>query len=140
MMRFSILTGGFLLFLAVGIVPVVHAQGVSLSERQKIEALIQYVGKMNEANFVRNGSSYDATTAATFLRLKWGANTMVKTAHDFIDKIGTMSGTSGKPYLIRFKDGSEMKSRDVLLAALNKIETPVSDQASVGGNSSFSNQ
>jgi hypothetical protein len=60
--------------------------------------------------------------------------------HDFIDKIGTMSGTSGKPYLIRFKDGSEMKSRDVLLAALNKIETPTSEQASVGGNSSFSDQ
>ena len=66
MMRFPIVTGGFLLFLAVAIAPVVHAQGVSLSETQKIEALIQYVGKMNEASFVRNGSSYDAKTAATF--------------------------------------------------------------------------
>ncbi len=48
MMRFPIVTGGFLLFLAVAIAPVVRAQGVSLSETQKIEALIQYVGKMDE--------------------------------------------------------------------------------------------
>jgi hypothetical protein len=48
----------------------------------------------------------------------------VKTARDFIDKIATLSGTSGKPYVIRFEDGSEMTSRDVLLAALNKIEKP----------------
>jgi hypothetical protein len=141
MMRLSILTLGFLLFLTIGIAPVLHAQGASPSERQKIATLIQYVGEMSEVKFVRNDSFYDAKTAATFLRRKWGANdTDVKTAHDFIDKIGTVSGTSGKPYLIRFKDGSEMKSRDVLLAALNKIEAPTSEQASVGRNPSFSSQ
>jgi len=31
-------------------------------------------------------------------------------------------GTSGKPYLIRFKDGREIKSQEFLLAELKKIE------------------
>jgi len=46
----------------------------------------------------------------------------VKTARDFIDKIATASGTSGKPNVIRFKDGSEVKSRNVLLTVLDKLE------------------
>jgi uncharacterized protein DUF5329 len=125
MTRLSILTLAFFLFLGIGFARVLPAQSASPGERQKIEALIKYVGEMNDAKFVRNGSTYDAKAAATFLRLKWGANdSEVKTARDFIDKIATLSGTSGKPYIIRFKDGSEIKSRDVLLAALNKIEKP----------------
>jgi hypothetical protein len=56
---------------------------------------------MNDAKFVRDGSLYNAKTAATFLRLKWEANNAeVRTARDFSDKIATVSGTSGKPYLI----------------------------------------
>jgi Family of unknown function (DUF5329) len=84
---------------------------------------------MSDAKFMRNGSSYEAKTAATFLRLKWRANdSAVKTAHDFIDKIATLSGTSGNPYVIRFKDGREVKSRDFLLAALNKLEKPMTEE------------
>ena len=124
MTKSSILSLAFLLFLAFGTAQVLHAQSAAPNERQKIEALIKFVSEMNGAKFVRNGSTYDAK-AATFLRLKWGANdSEVKTARDFIDKIATLSGTSGKPYVIRFEDGSEMTSRDVLLAALNKIEKP----------------
>ena len=125
MTKSSILSLAFLLFLAFGTAQVLHTQSAAPTERQKIEALIKYVGEMNGAKFVRNGSTYDAKAAATFVRLKWGANdSEVKTARDFIDKVANFSATSGKPYIIRFKDGSEMTSRDVLLAALNKIEKP----------------
>jgi hypothetical protein len=125
MTKSSILSLAFLLFLAFGTAQVLHAQSAAPNERQKIEALIKFVSEMNGTKFVRNGSTYDAKAAATFLRLKWGANdSEVKTARDFIDKIATLSGTSGKPYVIRFEDGSEMTSRDVLLAALNKIQKP----------------
>jgi hypothetical protein len=59
-----------------------------------------------------------------FLRGKWEANDAdVKTARDFIDKVASASGTSGKPYLIRFKDGRQTKSRDFLLAELRKLES-----------------
>ena len=32
------------------------------------------------------------------------------------------SGTSGKPYLIRFKDGREISSQEFFIAELNKID------------------
>ena len=60
----------FSLFIAIGIAQVLHAQSASSSERYKIEVLIKYVSEMNGAKFVRNGSTYDAKPAATFLRLK----------------------------------------------------------------------
>jgi hypothetical protein len=101
----------------------VQAQTLPNSEKQKIEALIKQVANLKDAKFVRNGSTYNADSAATFLRRKWGANeSEVKTARDFIDKVASFSGTSGKPYLIRFKDGGEIKSRDFLLAQLKKLE------------------
>ena len=79
---------------------------------------------MKDAQFVRNGSAYNAGSAAVFLRRKWEANeSEVKTARNFIDKVASFSGTSGKPYLIRFKDGGEIKSRDFLLAQLRKLDT-----------------
>jgi hypothetical protein len=132
MMKLPILRLAFPVLFAIGIAPILNAQVVSPSERQKIEALIKYIGEMSETKFVRNGSTYDAKTAAVFLRRKWGANdSQVKTARDFIDKVATVSDTSGKPYVIRFKDGSEVKSRDFLLAALNKIEKSMTEQTGV---------
>jgi Family of unknown function (DUF5329) len=101
-----------------------QAQTLPNSEKQKIEALIKQVANLKDAKFVRNGSAYNADSAATFLRRKWEANeSEVKTARDFIDKVASFSGTSGKPYLIRFKDGGEIKSRDFLLAQLKKLDT-----------------
>ena len=72
---------------------------------------------------MRNGWTYSADSAAIFLRLKWQANdSVVKTARDFIDRIGNVSGTSGKPYLIRLENGTEISSREFLLGELKKIE------------------
>lgn len=105
------------------ITAILHGGNPLISENQKIETLIKYVGEMNEAKFVRNGTVYDAKTAATFLRQKWGAGgSAVKTARDFIEKVASISSTSGKPYFIRFKNGGEIKSRELLLAKLAEIE------------------
>ena len=46
----------------------------------------------------------------------------VQTARDFVDKVASISGTSGKPYLIHFNDGRETTSREFLLAHLKKLE------------------
>jgi len=100
------------------------AQSAPPAEKQKIEALIKQVSDLKDAKFVRNGSSYEPPTAMRFLRGKWEAHdAQVTTARDFIDKVASVSGTSGKPYLIRFKDGRELKSRDFLLAELRKLES-----------------
>jgi hypothetical protein len=111
------------LFLGL-ILPVnVTGQNAPGLEKQKIEALIKQVGDLKDAKFVRNGSTYEPATAVRFLRGKWEANDAeVKTARDFIAKVASASGTSGKPYLIRFKDGREIKSQEFLLAELKKIE------------------
>ena len=104
--------------------PVAAGQTASAAERQKIEALIKQVGDLKDAKFVRNGSTYEPSTAVRFLRGKWGANdSAVKSAREFIEKVASASGTSGTPYLIRFKDGREIKSREYLLAELQKLES-----------------
>jgi Family of unknown function (DUF5329) len=111
--------------LLLGTPSFVRGQNLAAPEQQKIEALIQHVGNLKDAKFVRNGAVYEPATAARFLRGKWDANKAdVKTVGDFIDKVATKSGTSGKPYLIRFQDGKEIKSRDYLLGELKRIEPP----------------
>ena len=113
----------FVLVLFGGDLSFVRAQNLPNSEKQKIETLIKQVANLKDAKFVRNGSAYNADSAAVFLRRKWQANeSEVKTAQDFIDKVASFSATSGKPYLIRFKDGSESQSRDFLLAQLKKLD------------------
>lgn len=112
--------------LAVATVPVtlVGAQSAPEPEKQKIEALIRQVGELEDAKFIRNGSAYDVGTAVRFLRGKWKANDKhVQSARDFVDKVASVSGTSGKPYRIHFKDGRETTSREFLLAELRKLET-----------------
>ena len=119
---------GFIVFLAVlfgWLLPfVATGQTMPGSEKQKIEALITQVGALKDARFVRNGSTYEVATAVRFLRGKWQANEAeVRTARDFIEKVASASGTSGKPYVIRFKDGHEIKSAEFLFAELKKLES-----------------
>ena len=100
----------------------ITGQPAPSAERKQIEALIEHIGALKEAKFIRNGSSYEPLTAVRFLRGKWNANLdKVKSARDFIDHVASISGTTGEPYLIRFKDGKVIHSRDFLLALLSKI-------------------
>ena len=99
------------------------------AEKEKIEVLIKHVEGLTDAKFVRNGQEYDAKTAARFMRGKWDANDdEIKTAKDFIEKAASESSTTGKPYLIRFKDGKEVKSREYLLAELKKLDPKSGDK------------
>jgi hypothetical protein len=41
---------------------------------------------------------------------------------DFIEKVASVSSTSGKPYVIRFKDSHEVKCGDYLKEELKKLE------------------
>src|SRR5262245_527224 len=106
-----------------------QAQTAPPGEKEKIDALIKIVSGLETARFIRNGWTYNAASAATFLRLKWQANdSIVKTARDFIDKVASISGTSGKPYRILMKDGTEINSREFLLRELEKLEASVANE------------
>lgn len=103
----------------------VNGESLSAVERQKIETLIERVSSLKHAKFIRNGSAYEPSVAVRFLRGKWKHNyTQVRSARDFIERVASVSGTSGKPYLIRFNDGKEMASSDYLLAELNRMAAP----------------
>lgn len=80
-------------------------------QRQRIEALIGAVGNRSDVQFIRNGRAYSNATAARFLRGKWEAQAAgIRSAEDFIAKVGSFSSTTGKPYRIRFRDGREIPS------------------------------
>jgi len=94
-------------------------------EKQKIEALLKHIDELKDAKFIRNGTEHDAKAAAKYLRIKWErSDSQVKTARDFIEKVATTSSTSGKPYLIRLKDGKDQNLGEYLTAELKKIEKP----------------
>lgn len=84
-----------------------------LTEKEKIECLIQSVESLDGAKFIRNGTEYDASAAASHLRLKLNkAGSRIKTVHDFIDLIASKSSVSGKPYYIRLKTGEITSTAD----------------------------
>jgi hypothetical protein len=96
---------------------------LSTDERRKIETLLEHLAQLEDANFVRNGVAYNSRTAVTFLRRKWEANDdQVNSAREFIERIASLSSTSGKPYLIRFQDGAEVTAEEYLVAQLKRIE------------------
>ena len=112
-----------LILISMGAPAGLQADEKALVEKQKIETLIKHIENLKDATFVRNGSTYDAKTAAKFLRGKWGAQEKeVRTAMDFVDKVATVSSTSGKPYLIRFKDAREVKCGEYLKEELKKLQ------------------
>jgi hypothetical protein len=94
-----------------------------LTEKEKIQALIKALENLKDATFIRNDSDYDAKAAARFLRGKWQAQEKeIKTAMDFIDKVASVSSTSGKPYVIRFKGAREVTCGEYLKEELKKLE------------------
>lgn len=115
--------------LSLASTPRVKAQALPPEEKAKIEALLSHLAGLADATFVRNGSAYDAKTAAKFLRKKWEANEdKIKTAADFIAKAASLSSTTGKPYLIRLKDATEIPCADYLTAELKKLEAAGKNQ------------
>src|SRR5260221_11372001 len=76
------------------------------AEQQKIDWLVSEIER-SDAVFLRNGSEYDGKKAASHLKTKlfWAGN-RVQTARDFILGVCTHSEVSGKPYEVRFKDGT----------------------------------
>jgi hypothetical protein len=93
------------------------------AEAQRIEHLIRAVEELPNAKFLRNGSAYDARAAADHLRLKLrNAGARVKTAEDFIRFCASKSSASGKPYRIRFADGTMQTSEAFLRARLEEMD------------------
>lgn len=99
------------LFIVLISLVVVHAYAQDSRDAAKIKYLIASVETLKGAKFIRNGSEYDARLAADHLRLKLkNAGKRVRTAEDFIKYCASKSSITGKPYLIRFSDGTTVKA------------------------------
>ena len=97
------------------------------TETQKIEALLEAVGHLEGAVFIRNGSEHTPAQAADHVRLKWrNASRRVKTAPDFIRYCASGSSLSGKPYQIRLKDGRTVLASDWFWTELKRMEAETS--------------
>jgi hypothetical protein len=84
-----------------------RAFAISPEQEKRVNALLDLLGKENSTVFIRNGKEYPAEDAVSHLRLKFGkTKKRLETAEQFIDKVGSSSSVSGKPYLIR-KPGEE---------------------------------
>ena len=85
----------------------------------EIDSLLRYIGGLEGASFLRNGAAHTPKDAEAHLRMKWTKQkAQIATAEDFIRRCATDSSTSGKPYVIRFADGTEQKAGDVLMKQL----------------------
>lgn len=91
----------------------------SAEATQQINKLITHVEGLTDVTFIRNGKEYTAQNAAKFLRAKRKAKSdEISTASDFIEKVASYSGTTGKPYTIRLKDGSVRSHGEYLKGVL----------------------
>lgn len=94
---------------------------------KEIESLLAYVGGLDGAVFIRNGSEHTAKDAAAHLRTKWEQQKdQVHTAEDFITLCAAKSSLSGTPYEIRLKDGKKLPAETLLRAELLRLRAPKS--------------
>ena len=83
-----------------------------------ITYLLDYVRK-SDVIFIRNGKEHTPQEAANHMAKKMDHfRDEIKTPEDFIRLTGTKSILSGKPYLVRFPGGGEMRSKEWLARAL----------------------
>lgn len=83
-----------------------------------ILALIDQVRRMPSMRFIRNGQAHDGAEAARHLQAKYEHfRSSLTTAEDFIDRCGSRSEMTGRPYKVRLGDGREQEA-DVFLRAL----------------------
>ena len=109
---------------------------VAAAPADEIEALLHFVGNLQGASFVRNGTAYPAAAAESHLRLKWSKQQDdIKTAEDFIRLCGTKSSMSNQPYLIRYADGREIPAATVLTTQLEVIRSQKRSSAAPPGKS-----
>ena len=94
-----------------------------LSETEKIEALIDALGNLEGASFIRNRKGHTVDEAIAHMRMKWKWKASeIKTAEDFIRVAATKSSTSGERYRIILAGGEEIASADWFRTQLQRIE------------------
>ncbi len=98
-----------------------HA-GLDAQGQREVAALLSFVGQ-SHCSFIRNGKSYSAADAKNHLELKLNyllERDKVNSAEEFIDRAGTVSSFSGRPYLVNC-GGADRPSADWLKEELQLL-------------------
>ncbi len=95
-----------------------------LTEKEKIEKLLYIIAHTN-LTFIRNGDEHKPAEAAAHLRSKWDyAKNDIHTVNDFIEKIGSKSSSSGKPYEVKLPNGTIILAEKWMKDEIKKPQTP----------------
>lgn len=97
-----------------------HAADPSEATRREVAHLFEHLEKSG-CQFQRNGTWHDAPQAAQHLRQKHDyllKKGLAPTAEAFIERAGTQSSMSGKPYEVRCGTAAPVRSADWLKAEL----------------------
>ena len=87
---------------------------------ESIKFLLDYVAK-SDVTFIRTGQEHNAQEAANHIKTKYEHfKGEIKTPEDFIRLAASKSLQTGKPYLVRTKDGKEMRLDKWLTEALKQ--------------------
>ncbi|MDP6504954.1 MAG: DUF5329 family protein, partial [Planctomycetota bacterium] len=96
------------------------------SERSKIERILKHT-ETAKIEFIRDGKKYTSAEGAEHLRKKLAAaGHGVKTLEDFIEKIGSKSSLTGKPYQVALPDGKTVNAGEWLKDAAEALDKPPS--------------
>ena len=102
---------------AIALIWIAAAQAAPApAAKAEIEYLLSAVAS-SDCRFYRNGTWYDATSAAAHLRAKYetlAARGLIGDTEDFIDRAATKSSLSGRDYAIKCEGIAEMSSRQWL--------------------------
>lgn len=83
--------------------------------KKEIEVFIQFI-RTSEVVFIRNGVEYEADQAADHLESKWrNSGVEFNTLEEFIEQIASKSSQTGRPYQIKFKDGTIMDAKEWMM-------------------------
>lgn len=96
------------------------------TEEGKIDYLLERIRK-SDLVFIRNDVEYDGKSSSQFLRWKFGRlkrryKFKIETAKDFVEQVTSGSRTSGEPYTVILKDGSQHNLQSILQNELNVLE------------------
>jgi hypothetical protein len=93
-----------------------------------VDARIQYVlaeVAKSDMTFIRNGDPHTGKEAAKHMRAKYDHfKKKIKTVDDFIAHAGTKSLISGEVYMVKTKDGKEMRSDEWLRSLAASYKAP----------------
>ena len=107
-----------------------QADELPAREQKRVDYLLASIRSLPGAVFIRNGTEHSAVEAADHLAMKlrraktsWFAPAAETwSAEMFIEKIASRSSFSGKPYQIRFANGSVEDAGDWLLQQLERYD------------------